>query len=74
MSPESLACLSRNPCHLEADQWSHREPRPLHIALAEWAELVLVAPLSASSLADAAPTDSRTCLTVFARRPPVKSG
>jgi phosphopantothenoylcysteine decarboxylase/phosphopantothenate--cysteine ligase len=51
VSPEALACLSRNPCHLEADQWSHREPRPLHIALAEWAELVLVAPLSASSLA-----------------------
>lgn len=51
VSPQSLACLSRTPCHLEADQWSHREPRPLHIALAEWAELVLVAPLSASSLA-----------------------
>lgn len=50
VSPESLACLSRNPCHLDADQWSHREPRPLHIALAEWAELVLLAPLSASSL------------------------
>jgi phosphopantothenoylcysteine decarboxylase / phosphopantothenate---cysteine ligase len=51
VSPVALASLSRSACHLDADQWSHREPRPLHIELAEWAELVLVAPLSASSLA-----------------------
>lgn len=51
VSPISLACLSRHPCHLDADQWSHHEPRPLHIELAEWADLVLVAPLSATSLA-----------------------
>lgn len=50
VSPVALACLSRHPCHLDADQWNHREPRPLHIELAEWAELVLVAPLSATSL------------------------
>ena len=29
----------------------HRLPRPLHIELAEWAEVTIVAPLSASSLA-----------------------
>jgi len=51
VSPVALASLSRNPCNLEADQWSHRAPRPLHVELAEWAELVLVAPLSATSLA-----------------------
>lgn len=51
VSPVALACLSRQPCYLDADQWSHHEPRPLHIALAEWADLVLVAPLSATSLA-----------------------
>jgi phosphopantothenoylcysteine decarboxylase/phosphopantothenate--cysteine ligase len=50
VSAEALACLSRQPCHLDADQWSHRAPRPLHVELAEWAELVLVAPLSATSL------------------------
>ena len=50
VSPVALASLSRNPCNLEADQWSHRAPRPLHVELAEWAELVLVAPLSATSL------------------------
>ncbi len=50
VSPVALACLSRNPCHGDADQWSPAEPRPLHIALAEWAELVLLAPLSATTL------------------------
>jgi phosphopantothenoylcysteine decarboxylase/phosphopantothenate--cysteine ligase len=50
VSPVALASLSRNPCNLEEDQWSHRAPRPLHVELAEWAELVLVAPLSATSL------------------------
>ena len=50
VSPVALASLSRNPCHLDADQWSHQAPRPLHIELAEWAQLVLLAPLSATSL------------------------
>ncbi|MCP9772009.1 bifunctional phosphopantothenoylcysteine decarboxylase/phosphopantothenate--cysteine ligase CoaBC [Synechococcus sp. Tobar12-5m-g] len=50
VSPVALASLSRQPCFLDADQWSHQAPRPLHIELAEWAELVLVAPLSATSL------------------------
>ncbi len=51
VSAAALATLSRAPCHLDADQWSHRAPRPLHIELAEWAEVVLLAPLSATSLA-----------------------
>ena len=50
VSPVALACLSRNPCLLDGDQWSHQASRPLHVELAEWAELVLVAPLSATSL------------------------
>ncbi len=51
VSAVALASLSRAPCHVEADQWSHRAARPLHIELAEWAEVVLLAPLSATSLA-----------------------
>ena len=50
VSPLALASLSRQPCHLEAHQWDPCQPRPLHIALAEWAELVVVAPLSAATL------------------------
>ena len=50
VSPVALASLSRQRCYLDADQWSHTAPRPLHVELAEWAELVLLAPLSATSL------------------------
>ncbi len=50
VSPLSLSTLSRNRCYQDADQWNPEEPRPLHIQLAEWANLIVVAPLSASSL------------------------
>ena len=51
VSPVALASLSRQRCYLDADLWSHSAARPLHVELAEWAELVLLAPLSATSLA-----------------------
>ncbi len=51
VSPVALASLSRHRCYLEADQWAPTSSRPLHIELAEWAELTIVAPLSATSLA-----------------------
>lgn len=50
VSAVALASLSRQRCFMDADQWSHTAPRPLHVELAEWAELVLLAPLSATSL------------------------
>ena len=50
VSPVALASLSRQRCFLDADQWSPTAPRPLHVELADWAELVLLAPLSATSL------------------------
>jgi len=50
VSPVALASLSRQRCYLDQDQWSRGAERPLHIELAEWAELVLVAPLSATTL------------------------
>ena len=50
VSASALACLSRHRCYVERDQWDPACSRPLHIELAEWAELVVVAPLSASSL------------------------
>ncbi|WP_115126885.1 bifunctional phosphopantothenoylcysteine decarboxylase/phosphopantothenate--cysteine ligase CoaBC [Synechococcus sp. GEYO] len=50
VSPVALATLSRQPCLQDADQWDPACPRPLHIELAEWADLVVVAPLSATSL------------------------
>jgi len=50
VSPVALASLSRERCYLDADQWSHTAPRPLHVELAEWADLLLLAPLSATTL------------------------
>ena len=51
VSPVALASLSRHPCLQDQDQWEASQPRPLHVELAEWADLVVVAPLSATSLA-----------------------
>ena len=50
VSPLSLSTLSRSKCYQDKDQWADSQTKPLHIALAEWAELIIVAPLSATSL------------------------
>jgi len=50
VSPLSLSTLSRNKCYQDKDQWDDSNTKPLHIALAEWAELIIVAPMSATSL------------------------
>ena len=50
VSPLSLSTLSRNRCYQDEDQWNPKEPKPLHIELSEWPDLIVVAPLSASSL------------------------
>ncbi len=50
VSPLSLSTLSRNKCFQDKDQWEDHQTKPLHIALAEWAELIIVAPMSATSL------------------------
>ena len=50
VSPLSLSTLSRNKCYQDKDQWDESQTKPLHIALAEWAELIIVAPMSATSL------------------------
>ncbi len=50
ISPLSLSTLSRNKCYQDKDQWEDYQSKPLHVALAEWAELIIVAPMSATSL------------------------
>ena len=50
VSPLALATLSRHRCYTEDVQWDYSCSRPLHIELAEWSELLLLAPLSATSL------------------------
>tara|TARA_Y100001968_G_scaffold136503_1_gene124549 strand:- start:3138 stop:4409 length:1272 start_codon:yes stop_codon:yes gene_type:complete len=51
VSPLALSTLSRKSCYLDKDQWDHKQSKPLHIELAEWAEIIVIAPLSANSLA-----------------------
>lgn len=51
ISPLTFATLSRRPAYTDRDFWHSSHGRPLHISLGEWADLLLIAPLSASSLA-----------------------
>ena len=50
IQPLSLSVLSRNPCIVENDQWSHHQSTPLHIDLSNWADILLIAPLTATTL------------------------
>ncbi|MEM9213106.1 MAG: bifunctional phosphopantothenoylcysteine decarboxylase/phosphopantothenate--cysteine ligase CoaBC [Cyanobacteria bacterium P01_F01_bin.150] len=54
VSPLTFAALSRHPVYTDQDFWSAQHPRPLHISLGEWADVFLLAPLTAHSLAQLA--------------------
>lgn len=51
VSPLTFACLSRHQAYGDGDFWDARQPRPLHIELGEWADVMLIAPLTANTLA-----------------------
>jgi len=50
IKPLSLSILSRSPCILENDQWSNNQSTPLHIELCNWADILIIAPLTATTL------------------------
>ena len=50
IKPLALSVLSRNSCILDEDQWNHSQSSPLHINLCEWADIMIMAPLTATSL------------------------
>ena len=50
VQPLSLSILSRNDCILDDDQWVQRSSSPLHINLSEWADFIIIAPLTATTL------------------------
>ncbi|BFM40832.1 bifunctional phosphopantothenoylcysteine decarboxylase/phosphopantothenate--cysteine ligase CoaBC [Synechocystis sp. LKSZ1] len=50
ITPLTLATLSRHPAYTDQDFWQAHHNRPLHIELGEWAELFLIAPLTANTL------------------------
>jgi phosphopantothenoylcysteine decarboxylase / phosphopantothenate---cysteine ligase len=49
ITPLTVSTLARHPAYTDADFWS-ATPRPLHIELGEWADLILLAPLTANTL------------------------
>jgi len=50
IQPLSLSILSRNKCIVDADQWNYKRSKPLHIDLCEWADILVIAPLTATTL------------------------
>jgi phosphopantothenoylcysteine decarboxylase / phosphopantothenate---cysteine ligase len=49
ITPLTVATLARHRAYTDADFWA-ANARPLHIELAEWADLILIAPLTANTL------------------------
>ena len=51
VTPLTFATLSRSPAYTDADFWQPTNGKPLHIELAEWADICLLAPVTANTLA-----------------------
>ena len=51
VTPLTFATLSRHAAYTDADFWHRSAGRPLHIQLAEWADAIVIAPLTANTLA-----------------------
>lgn len=73
VAPLTFATLSRHPAYVDRDFWQPTHDRPLHIHLGEWAELFLIAPLTAHTLAKLAygMADNLLTNTVLASTCPV---
>lgn len=50
ITPLTIATLSRHQAYVDRDFWAPIHQRPLHIELGEWADVFLVAPLTANTL------------------------
>lgn len=51
ITPLSVATLSRHPAYTDEDFWQDNHSPPLHISLGEWVDLIVIAPLTANTLA-----------------------
>ncbi|EKQ67797.1 phosphopantothenoylcysteine decarboxylase/phosphopantothenate--cysteine ligase [Leptolyngbyaceae cyanobacterium JSC-12] len=51
VTPLTFATLSRHSAYTDQDFWQPLHGRPLHIELGEWADLLVIAPLTANTLA-----------------------
>ncbi|WP_317133875.1 bifunctional phosphopantothenoylcysteine decarboxylase/phosphopantothenate--cysteine ligase CoaBC [Leptolyngbya sp. PCC 6406] len=50
ITPLTLATLCRHRAYTDEDFWQASQGRPLHIELGEWADLLVIAPLTANTL------------------------
>lgn len=73
ITPLTLSTLSRHQAYTDGDFWQPIHQRPLHIELGEWAEVFLVAPLTANTLAKLSYglADNLLTNTILASRCPV---
>lgn len=73
ITPLTLATLSRHRAYTDDDFWQPIYSRPLHIELGEWADLIVIAPLTANTLAKLAygMADNLLTNTVLASTCPV---
>ncbi|NDJ25354.1 bifunctional phosphopantothenoylcysteine decarboxylase/phosphopantothenate--cysteine ligase CoaBC [Nostoc sp. B(2019)] len=73
IKPLTLATLSRHPAYTDDDFWQPTHSRPLHIELGEWADVLVIAPLTANTLAKLAygMADNLLTNTVLASTCPV---
>jgi phosphopantothenoylcysteine decarboxylase / phosphopantothenate---cysteine ligase len=73
ITPLTVATLSRHSAYTDKDFWQPIHQRPLHIELGEWADIFLIAPLTANTLSKLAHGSSDNLLTntVLASRCPI---
>ncbi|HEY9604729.1 MAG TPA: bifunctional phosphopantothenoylcysteine decarboxylase/phosphopantothenate--cysteine ligase CoaBC, partial [Allocoleopsis sp.] len=73
ITPLTIATLSRHPAHTDRVFWEPIHHRPLHIELGEWADVFVLAPLTANTLGKLAHglADNLLTNTVLASRCPV---
>jgi phosphopantothenoylcysteine decarboxylase/phosphopantothenate--cysteine ligase len=73
VTPLTFATLSRHLAYTDESFWQSNQPRPLHIELGEWADIILIAPLTANTLAKLTHgiADNLLTNTILASRCPV---
>lgn len=73
VTPLTFSTLCRYPAYTDRDFWNPAQPRPLHIELGEWAEVILIAPLTTNTLAKLTYglADNLLTNTILASRCPV---
>lgn len=73
VAPLTFATLSRHAAYTDLDFWQSNHGRPLHIELGEWADLFLLAPVTANTLSKlaAGAADNLLTNTVLASQCPI---